>query len=157
MWAAPPTPASPATVRLTRTSRFSHGVVARLPLLFRGLRGHKISERKLNELIEMIRRALAIPDSAIQEELQTITDLREARSIREGDLKQIPVDIPLQDGELCYHRTTGQLFEKRVLRSYTVDRVRQKEEDLVPMMEGKLYITSKRILLMGDGVRSLPM
>jgi transcriptional regulator with XRE-family HTH domain len=32
-------------------------VVARLPLLFRTLRGHKVSERKLNELIEMIRRA----------------------------------------------------------------------------------------------------
>jgi transcriptional regulator with XRE-family HTH domain len=32
-------------------------VVARLPLLFRTLRGQKVSERKLNELIEMIRRA----------------------------------------------------------------------------------------------------
>lgn len=31
-------------------------VVARLPLLFRTLRGQKVSERKLNELIEMIRR-----------------------------------------------------------------------------------------------------
>jgi len=32
-------------------------VVARLPLLFRTLRGQKVSSRKLNELIEMIRRA----------------------------------------------------------------------------------------------------
>ena len=32
-------------------------VVARLPLLFRALRGHKVSSRKLNELIEMIRQA----------------------------------------------------------------------------------------------------
>lgn len=32
-------------------------VVARLPLLFRTLRGHKVSEQKLNELIAMIRRA----------------------------------------------------------------------------------------------------
>jgi len=32
-------------------------VVARLPLLFRTLRGQKVSEQKLNELIEMIRRA----------------------------------------------------------------------------------------------------
>ena len=32
-------------------------VVARLPLLFRTLRGQKISEKKLNELIEMIRRS----------------------------------------------------------------------------------------------------
>lgn len=32
-------------------------VVARLPLLFRTLRGQKVSDQKLNELIEMIRRA----------------------------------------------------------------------------------------------------
>jgi len=32
-------------------------IVARLPLLFRTLRGQKVSEQKLNELIEMIRRA----------------------------------------------------------------------------------------------------
>lgn len=32
-------------------------VVARLPLLFRTLRGQMVSEQKLNELIEMIRRA----------------------------------------------------------------------------------------------------
>lgn len=32
-------------------------VVARLPLLFRTLRGQKVSNQKLNELIEMIRRA----------------------------------------------------------------------------------------------------
>ncbi len=32
-------------------------VVARLPLLFRTLRGQKVSEKNLNELIDMIRRA----------------------------------------------------------------------------------------------------
>lgn len=32
-------------------------VVARLPLLFRTLRGQKVSDEKLDELIEMIRRA----------------------------------------------------------------------------------------------------
>lgn len=32
-------------------------VVARLPLLFRTLRGQKVSDQKLNELIAMIRRA----------------------------------------------------------------------------------------------------
>jgi transcriptional regulator with XRE-family HTH domain len=32
-------------------------VVERLPLLFRTLRGQRVSERKLNELVEMIRRS----------------------------------------------------------------------------------------------------
>jgi transcriptional regulator with XRE-family HTH domain len=32
-------------------------VVSRLPLLFRTLRGQKVSDQKLNELIDMIRRA----------------------------------------------------------------------------------------------------
>ena len=35
----------------------NRGLVARLPLLFRTLRGQKVSDQKLNELIDLIRRA----------------------------------------------------------------------------------------------------
>ena len=101
--------------------------------------------------------ALEIPPAAIQEELAMIADLREARQIRDGELHQIPVDIALQDKEICYHRTTAQLLEKRVLRSYTVNRVRQKEEGLVATKAGALYVTSKRLLLLADGVTSYPL
>lgn len=114
---------------------------------------HELSEAE-DQTLRQIQQALTIPDGAIHEEVQTITELREARTIREGDLKQIPVDIALPAGEICYHRTTGQLLEKRVLRSYTLNRVRHKEEGLVPTGEGKVYHTSKRIVLVGDGVTS---
>jgi len=114
---------------------------------------HELSEAE-DQTLRQIQQALTIPDGAIHEEVQTITELREARTIREGDLKQIPVDIALPAGEICYHRTTGQLLEKRVLRSYTLNRVRHKEEGLVPTGEGKVYLTSKRIVLVGDGVTS---
>ena len=107
--------------------------------------------------LQQFQAALEIPADAIQEELGIIAELREARRIREGELQQIAVDIALQEGELCYHRTTAQLLEKRVLRSYTVNRVRQKEEGFIRTKEGRLYITSKRLLLVGDGVTSFPL
>lgn len=117
-----------------------------------------IADQELSEAEEQtlrhIQEGLTIPDGAIREEVQTIAELREARTIREGDLKQIPVDIALPAGEVCYHRTTGQFLEKRVLRSYTLNRERYKEEGLVPTKEGKLYLTSKRIVMVGDGVTS---
>jgi hypothetical protein len=38
-----------------------------------------------------------------------------------------------------------------------VGRVRQKEEGLIAAKEGKLYITSTRLLLIGDGATSFPL
>jgi hypothetical protein len=116
---------------------------------------HELTEEE-DARLQQFQAALEIPADAIHEELGMIVELREARRIREGELRQIPVEIALQDGEICYHRTTAQLLEKRVLRSYTVNRVRQKEEGLVPTKEGKLYITSTRLLLVGDGAVSFP-
>lgn len=107
--------------------------------------------------LQQFRNALEIPAEALQEELAMLTDLREARRIRDGGLQQIAVDVALQDGERCYHKTRARLLEKRVLRSYVVNRVRQKEEGLVVAKEGSLYITSKRLLLVADGATSFPL
>lgn len=125
-------------------------------LYLRMVADHELSEAE-GKALNHVRHVLAIPDEAIQEELQTIVELQRVRAIREGDLRQIPVDINLQDKEICYHRTTGKVLEKQILRSYTLDRVRHNEEGLVPKKEGDLYVTSRRLLFVGDGATSIPL
>ncbi|MBI3989089.1 MAG: DUF4236 domain-containing protein [candidate division NC10 bacterium] len=128
---------------------------------FRRLYLEVIADHELTEAEEQtlrhVQEALDLPDAVLQEELQMVAELRQVRAIQRGDFQPMPVELRLQKGEVCYHRTTGQLLEKRVLRSYTVNRVRQKEEGLVPTKEGELYITSKRILLVSDGVTTFPL
>ncbi len=120
-----------------------------------------VSDHDLTEAEEQtlghFRDVLQIPDHALEEELHTIAVLRKVREVRAGKGQPIEVEIKLQKEEVCYHRTTGQQLEKRVLRSYTINRERQKEEGLVPTKKGDLYITSKRLLLVGDGATSFPL
>ena len=76
--------------------------------------------------------------------------------IQEGNLTTVEADIKLQRGEICHHQTSGAILEKRVLRTYTVNRERYKEEGLTVSKEGRIYITSKRLLIVGDGTSSIP-
>lgn len=101
--------------------------------------------------LDGFRAALAIPPEAVRDELAMLTEFRAARRIRDGKVSEIPVDITLQQNEVCYHRTLAQVLETRALRSYTMNRVRHKEEGLVPTKAGTLYVTSKRLLLVGNG------
>jgi hypothetical protein len=100
---------------------------------------------------------LGIPAAALAPELAMLAALREARRIRDGALQPIAVDVPLPDGERAYHTTRAQLLERRVLRAYVVHRVRQKEEGLVVIKAGSLYVTSRRLLLVGAGTTSFPL
>ncbi len=86
---------------------------------------------------------LGIVDEAIREELAAIEEFRRARELEEAPLPVVESDINLQKGELCHHRTRGALLEER-------------KAGFITMCEGKVYITSKRILVVGDGTQTIP-
>jgi hypothetical protein len=79
-----------------------------------------------------------------------------ARSIQDGNLPSIASDISLQKGEYCHHQTSGSLLEKKIMRTYTIDGEKYKEEALTVSKDGRIYITSKRVLIVGDGTTSIP-
>ena len=56
----------------------------------------------------------------------------------------VDVQIKLRRGESCHHVSRGALLKKL------------KREGLVVDKEGELYLTSKRILIVGDGTTSIP-
>lgn len=45
---------------------------------------------------------------------------------------------------------------KKILRTYTIDGEKHKEEGLSISKEGSIYITSRRVLIVGDGTTSIP-
>jgi hypothetical protein len=94
--------------------------------------------------------------SDLSEEFTALDEFVRGRRLREDGLPTLDPGIRLQKGEVCHHQTTGALLERKVLRSYTRDGQRFKDEGLVRTREGDVYITSKRILLVGDGTSSIP-
>jgi hypothetical protein len=102
------------------------------------------------------RELFKLPAQAVQAELTLIDEFRRARALLEGSLPVVQADIALQRTEVCHHQTTGALLEERVVRTQQIAGERVKETAWRPVREGRLYITSKRILVVGDGTTSIP-
>jgi hypothetical protein len=112
----------------------------------------KEEEGAINQLLEICE----IPADKLKAETSALQQFVAVRPIQHGNLPSIESDISLQRGELCHHQTSGSLLEKKILRSYTVDGEKHKEEGLTVNKEGRIYITSKRVLIVGDGTTSIP-
>ncbi|MBI4266069.1 MAG: DUF4236 domain-containing protein [Acidobacteria bacterium] len=92
----------------------------------------------------------------LSEELAVMDEFVRARKVRQFGLPVVEAGISLQKGEVCHHATRGAFLDKKVLRSYTRDGQKHKEEGLVVDKEGDIYITSKRILIVADGMSGIP-
>jgi hypothetical protein len=106
--------------------------------------------------IKALLQVCGVPEDALKPEMYALQQFIAARPVQEGNLPTVETDINLQRGEVCHHQTSGSILEKRVLRTYTVNRERYKEEGLTVSKSGQIFITSKRILIVGDGTSSIP-
>jgi len=109
-------------------------------------------EADIEELLEIC----GIGSDALKAERFALKQFIAARPVQEGNLPTIEVQTNLQRNEVCHHQTTGSILEKRVLRRYTVDGEKQKDEGLVVTKEGTIFVTSKRVLIVGEGTSSIP-
>ncbi|MFZ2492259.1 MAG: DUF4236 domain-containing protein [Thermoanaerobaculia bacterium] len=100
--------------------------------------------------------ALKVNPSDIQAESRAVLQFRRLRAISAETLPIARVDVKLQRGEICHSVTTGSLLERRVVRSWVEYGERQTEEEYVKERSGDVYVTSKRILIVGDGTLSIP-
>jgi hypothetical protein len=108
-------------------------------------------EKALEELLQICK----ISADRLQAEKHALRQFVIARSIQGGKIPTIEPDISLQRDEVCHHQTVGALLENRVLRTHAKGGVKHKEEGLVVTKEGRIYVTSKRILIVGDGTSSI--
>jgi len=97
-----------------------------------------------------------VPKTALDREMSAMRQFIQARPLRQGQLPTAETSLNLQRGEVCHHHTKGSLLEKKVLRTYTIDGERHKEEGLTVSKTGEIYITSKRVLIVGDGTSTIP-
>jgi hypothetical protein len=106
-------------------------------------------------LIEQVLKSLNISKSELSEEWDALKQFIQGRGLKD-QLPTVDVEIPLQRNEVCHHATIGSFMEMKTTRTYTVDGERMKDQELKPIKEGAIYITSKRILMVGDGTSSIP-
>jgi hypothetical protein len=106
-------------------------------------------------LLEQIRSSFEIDDSTLAEERDALDQSKRASALADA-VPTIDPGIKLQRGEECHHRTSGALMEMKVVRTLTREGRKEKEEDLVPSRTGDIYITSKRVLVVGDGTSAIP-
>jgi hypothetical protein len=115
----------------------------------------EVTEREEAFAEQLIREA-GLSKEDLSEELAVMDEFVRAREVRESGLPVIESAINLQKGEVCHHMTRGAFLDKKVLRSYTRDGQKHKEEGLVVDKEGDIYITSKRILIVAGGMSGIP-
>src|SRR5678816_2516911 len=105
--------------------------------------------------IEELLAICGVSKTAVSREMSAVRQFIQARPLQEGHIPTIEAAINLQRGEVCHHHTNGSLLEKKVLRTYTVDGERHKDEGLTISKTGEIYITSKRVLIVGDGTTTI--
>jgi hypothetical protein len=94
---------------------------------------------------------LAIDDSAIHDELNAIAEFQRARDIDTSELPVISTEAKLQKDEICHYEAKGSLQKKQTRKA----RGEVQTEEFVPVHEGNVLITSKRILIIGEGTNSI--
>ena len=96
------------------------------------------------ELVGKLIADVGVSRSEFSDELGALEEFVRARQARQEGLPVVDVQINLRRGESCHHVSRGALLKKL------------KREGLVVDKEGELYLTSKRILIVGDGTTSIP-
>ncbi len=117
------------------------------------LEDHIISHAEEQQL-DLVQRSLRLSDDDIPAERHMIRQLCSFRDIMEAPLEAIDTDVPLKRGEVCYYQTEGRLLKEKIVRQYQRQGVVHKEIGYDTDMEGRIYLSSDRILIVGRGSRS---
>ncbi|MCK9431423.1 MAG: DUF4236 domain-containing protein [Candidatus Omnitrophica bacterium] len=117
----------------------------------------KILTKEEEADIFKIKNIFSLKDADVIEEMETLKLLRETREIIEKDLQPIDVDISLGKNEISYHQTMGRIVKEKTLKSYQEQGVRHAIKGLVTEKEGMLYLTSQRMIIVGEGVYNIKL
>jgi len=117
-----------------------------------------LADHQLTEEEEQALRSLAdrldLDEDLIGEELQTLEVLSLLRREMEQPLEPVETDLRLKRGEICYFAGRGRQLVSRIQQQFQRNNVQYKEIGYEIDMDGEIYITDRRIMLVGDGSRS---
>ena len=107
--------------------------------------------------LEHLRAALGISTDELSEEMALVEELRGVRAVRTGPLPEVQPETALQASETCHFEAEGRLLKSRVIKTYQREGQRHRVVGLAVDKEGRLLITSKRVMLVHSGVTSVPL
>jgi hypothetical protein len=116
------------------------------------LEDHLIAEEEERDL-QAIQEVLGLSDAAIEQERQTIRAMAQLREAKAKSPEPVEADVHLKQGEVCYYSTEGRIVKEKIVNRYQADNQVHKEIGYDTDMEGDLYLTDRRILLVSDGAR----
>jgi tellurite resistance protein len=125
------------------------------PLFWEAMADGEVSPEE-QKLLTEISAILGVPKEKFSNEWAALNEFIRGQEALDRGLPVAQAPINLQKNEICHHVTKGAFLESKVLRSYVSAGERIKEEGLVTSKEGDIYITSKRLLIVGDGTSSIP-
>lgn len=146
--------------RIAATFRIPPSTVRSLQIeSYRGLFWELIADHDLSTeegtVLHQVQTVFRIEDADLVDESRARRELQRASSFQYS-IPVIQPDVSLQKSEACHYQSSGALMEKRVMRTFVQNGERIKEEGLSPVRAGRIYITSKRVLVVGDGTSSIP-
>lgn len=130
-------------------------VAAFQTVFLRAVADHELTAEEETTLAH-VQAELEIPDHAIAEMREAVSELAEIRRLREGQLRQIETAHKLQKSETCYFEAPGRLLKYNILRTFTENGVKHKVKGFEIAKQGVLLLTSKRITLRHEGASSIP-
>ncbi len=117
-----------------------------------------VADHQLTEEEEQALRSLAdrldLDEDLIDEELQTLEILALLRRELERPLEAVDADVRLKQGETCYFAGRGRQLVARIQQQFQRNNIQYKEIGYETDIDGQIYLTDRRILLVGEGSRS---
>lgn len=123
-------------------------------VLLAAVADHELSDAEQREL-EQLRKGLGVARADVDDDLRTVDRLAELRDIQRGELPEVEASVPLHDSERCHFEEPGRLLREKQLRRFQRDRQRYVIRGLVVEKEGRLLVTSERVLLVRSGTTSI--
>jgi Protein of unknown function (DUF4236) len=111
-------------------------------LVWNMLADQELSPRE-EEVLAVLYSTYGIDKDSVQDELRVIGEYLRAAKIGREELPELKTPFILQKGEKCHYLTGGAIYE-------------MKKQGLTLIHEGEIYITSKRIMVVGAGISVIP-
>lgn len=121
-------------------------------LLDEVLEDHVIDAEE-EEQLENLQKSLGLSDDDISEEKSLIRTMTEMRKALEEEMEPLEVDVKLKEDEKCYFTSEGRFLKENIQEKFQRNRIVYKAIGYEVDLEGTLYLTDKRILIVGRGSR----
>lgn len=117
------------------------------------LADHQLTHAEEAALLHLADR-LELDATVIGAELQTLDVMAILREELASDLAPVDADVRLKQGETCYFAGRGRQLVARIQQRSPHNEGQDEEVGYETDIDGRIYLTDRRILLVGEGSRS---